>query len=156
MLRKSSPSTTHTGTTNAAVSAASHAIERTLSPRPRPPRAVPATSQATATSDQRRRHPTGRAQPERLDQRPGGDRQRQQLARARRPAAGDRGGERRAEHEQERRGQLLDPAPQAVPVQQRGLGREERDAAPAAATGAISGSISAYRHNATAAAQHAR
>ena len=142
-----------TGTISAAVSAPSQAIETAARP---PLVRTPLREEATTPRSARgERQPGARADSQRLDQRAGRDRERQQLRGRGRPMPQEVGGERRHQRQQEGRGQLLDAAPEAVSVEQRGLRAEERDQRPDPGRG-TSGLISAYRQRETAAPQQAR
>ncbi len=75
---------------------------------------------------QRRGDPCAGGDADRGDQRASGERQGQQLHAAR-PTLKSVCSQRGREHEQKRRCDLLDPSPQVIAVQQRGLRAEERD-----------------------------
>jgi hypothetical protein len=92
------------------------------------PASLPEPGPAEQGEDERQ--PASRPDPERLDQCSGSDRKGHELTRAPWPVAEDRGGERCRQDEQKGSRQLLDPAPEAVAVEQRRLGGEEDDQRP--------------------------
>ena len=100
--------------------------------RPRPVRAARPPQPGHGDREERRDDPAGRSHTERLDQRARRDRERDQGAPARRTLREQDRRKGGPERQQERRGHLLDPAPQAVAVEQRGLGGREGQEGPQA------------------------